>query len=286
MTPIMSGNSLIQLSTPAQPGVTVSPGSDSPIVAGVSTTAAALPNAPAQDSGATVLAATLTATTGGGSIQIPVYAVILTQALWEPTLGEILFTLGYKLNVGMAQNNSNPNRGKTPQQLPGVEAGTDEVAAQLFKKVGSGPATLTPVARFSPIGPLPFGWYPSTMSSKRNMVGTMAKATDAQTSDKARMIFPPLAAGSATTFDPGSDPFGIWVFSGEASNNSNPSYGDYTYSQDSLNSPAGCHRFKAYPLRDAAGMAVPNTFLLAVEEAANGDYQDYVFVLGNVSVAP
>jgi hypothetical protein len=26
--------------------------------------------------------------------------------------------------------------------------------------------------------------------------------------------------------------------------------------------------------------------LIAVEEAGNGDYQDYVFVLGNVTVAP
>jgi hypothetical protein len=284
LTALASGNSVVQLANPTTSAVTVSPGSALPIVAGLSTTT--LPAAPPQDSGATVIAATLTATGGGGAVQIPVYGLILTQALWEPTLGEILFTLGYKLNVGMAQNNSNPNRGKTPQQLPGVEAGTDEVAASLFKRVGSGPVTLTPVARFSPVGALPFGWYPATMSAKRNVVGTMAQGTDAQTSDKARMVFPPLAAGGGTTFDPGTEPFGVWVYSGEASTNGNPSYGDYTYSQDSLNSPGGCHRFKVYPLRDATGRSVPDSFLLAVEEAANGDYQDYVLVLGNVSVAP
>ncbi len=33
-------------------------------------------------------------------------------------------------------------------------------------------------------------------------------------------------------------------------------------------------------------MAVPNTYLLAVEEASNGNYGDYVLILRNDSVAP
>ena len=41
----------------------------------------------------------------------------------------------------------------------------------------------------------------------------MAKIGDVQTSDKARMVYPPLKAGSMTEFDPGAAPFGIWIYS-------------------------------------------------------------------------
>jgi hypothetical protein len=117
----------------------------------------------------------------------------------------------------------------------------------------------------------------------------MDEITDPQTSSKARMARPPLAAGSMTSFDPGSASFGIWVYSDELTqkyDTGNASNGDYDYTEDALNAPANVHRFKAYPLKDASGTAVANEYLLAVEEATNGDYQDYVFVLGNVSVAP
>jgi hypothetical protein len=55
---------------------------------------------------------------------------------------------------------------------------------------------------------------------------------------------------------------------------------------NAANTPAVVHRIKSYPLKDATGTVVPQTYMVAVEEAANGDYQDYVFVLGNVNVAP
>jgi hypothetical protein len=46
------------------------------------------------------------------------------------------------------------------------------------------------------------------------------------------------------------------------------------------------HRVKVFPLADATGTAIPQSYLVAVEEASNGDYQDYVFVLSNVNLAP
>jgi len=42
---------------------------------------------------------------------------------------------------------------------------------------------------------------------------------------------------------------------------------------------------KVYPLTDAAGNVVAASYLIAVEEAGNGDYQDYVFILSNVQPA-
>jgi hypothetical protein len=190
--------------------------------------------------------------------------------------------------------------------LPGVEANTDEVAAPLFvKATATASVTMTVVARFSPVGILPYGWYPSgatTPTSNENLVagavtvGTMSMVTDAQTSNKARMVYPPLAAGSATSFDPGTSPFGVWVYSDQFTETwaegGKPANGNYDYSQDAFNTDnaantsAVVHRIKAYPLKDATGTVIPESYMIAVEEAGNGDYQDYVFVLRNVNVAP
>jgi hypothetical protein len=280
---------LFQVMSPPALPASIAAGADLPITVQLLTNSANLPAAPAQDSGATDLTATLNATLSSGSVSVGLYGLVLTMAIWEPTLGQILNTLGYRNNVGLAQNNANPNRGGTVQQLPGIETGptSDEIAAPRFLKAGAGLVTLLAVARFSPVGPMPFGWYPSGNAAMRNMAGTMAQITDAQTSDKARMVMPPVTGSG--TFDPGTQSFGVWVYSDQLTglySVGTPAYGDYDYSEDAPNLPANVHRTKVYPLHDSTGATVANTFLLAVEEAANGDYQDYVFVLGNARVAP
>ncbi len=261
-------------------------GASAPITVQALTTGAALPAAPPQNSGGTLLTATINAKAGADATQVTVYGLLLTTATHEVTLGQILTTLGIKLNVGLAQNNANPNTG-TVQQLPKVEPGTDEIAAPLFRKRGGGNVTLSAVARFSPKGPMPFGWYPAGAPATRNLVATMASAPDAQTSDKARMMLPPLTG--ATSFDPGAATFGIWVYTDQLSQlydtGGTATNGDYDYSEDVANSPANVHRVKVYPLKDASGVTVAGSYLLAVEEAGNGDYQDYVFILGNVQPA-
>jgi hypothetical protein len=269
---------------------TVAPGASLPFTVEVMTTGSTLPAAPAQNKGATLLTATLTATAGSTSAVADAYGMVLTSATHECTLGQILTALGYKLNVGMAQDNANPNMGMMAITLPKVEAGTDEIAAPLFVKDGTASPTLVSVARYSPKGTMPYGWYPKGTPTMHNMVAAMASMPDAQTSDKARMVTPPLTG--STTFDPGTATFGIWVYSDQASgkmdpsSNPNPTNGDYDYSEDAPNTPANVHRTKVYPLKDANGTAVAGSYLLAVEEAGNGDYQDYVFVLSNVKPAP
>jgi hypothetical protein len=269
-------------------------GADLPITLEMTTTGTGLPALPPgpapYDAGSNFLTATLTATWGSGTTQASVYGLLLVQDNYEPTLGQILTTLGYALDVGQAQNNWNPNTSMMAANLPGIETGTDEIAAPYFVKASPGSVTMTVVARFSPVGELPYGFFPSNSSTTRTTVGSMSMITDAQTSDKARMVYPPLAAGSATTFDPGSGPFGIWVYSDQKTEKynegGNPANGDYDFTVDALNTPANVHRFKTYPLKDSNGAVVSESYLLAVEEAANGDYQDYVFVLGNVNVSP
>jgi hypothetical protein len=261
-------------------------GASTPLTVELLTSGTALPAAPPQNSGGTLLTATINAMSSSGAAQSTVYGLVLTTATHEVTLGQILITLGIKLNVGLAQNNANPNTG-TVQQLPKVEAGTDEIAAPLFRKAGSGNVTMSAVARFSPKGPMPFGWYPAGTPATRDMVATMASMPDAQTSDKARLVLPPLSG--STAFDPGAGTFGVWVYTDQLSQlydtGGTASNGDYAYSEDAPNSPANVHRMKVYPLKDATGSVVIGSYLIAVEEAGNGDYQDYVFILSNVQPA-
>jgi hypothetical protein len=286
----VAGNSLFNIVAPPLPA-TLAAGADLTVTVQLATTGSNLPAPPSDKNlGSTLLGTTLTATTSAGSLSAAVYGLLLIQANYEPTLGQILITLGYKLDVGKAQNNWNPNTSMMALDLPGLESGTDEVPARHFVKAGSGPVTMTVAARFSPVGVLPYGWYPSSGASTMTTVGTMSMTADAQTSDKARMVFPPLQAGSSTTFDPGSASFGLWIYSDQKTEKfnegGNPANGDYDYTDDALNTPAGVHRVKSYPLKDARGATLPHQYLVAVEEAGNGDYQDYVFVLGNVSTAP
>lgn len=266
--------------------VSVAAGASMPLTVELLTSGTAIPAAPPQNSGGTLLTAILAVTSSAGPAQATVYGLLLTTATHEVTLGQILTTLGIKLNVGLAQNNANPNTG-TVQQLPKVEPGTDEIAAPLYRKTGSGSVTMTAVARFSPKGPMPFGWYPAGTPATRNMAATMASMPDAQTSDKARMMLPPLSG--STAFDPGAGSFGVWVYTDQLSQlydtGGTASNGDYDYSEDAPNSPANVHRMKVYPLKDSAGIVVAGSYLIAVEEAGNGDYQDYVFILSNVQPA-
>ena len=287
----LAGTSPFAIASPASFPTSVGPGMDLVVTVQMRTTASNLPAAPSDKNvGCTFLTATLTASVGSTPVTATIYGLLLIQDNYEPTLGQILVALGYKLNVGKAQNNWNPNTSMMAVDLPGVESGTDEVAAPLFVKAATGPVTLTVAARFSPVGALPYGWYPSTSAGTMNTVGTMSMITDAQTSNKARMVYPPLQSGSATSFDPGSASFGLWIYSDQKTEKYNEGgntiNGDYDYTQDGPNAPAGVHRVKSYPLKDGTGTAIPHQFLVAVEEAGNGDYQDYVFVLNNVSVAP
>lgn len=280
---------------PATFPVSLAAGADLSVTITMSTTTGLVfpADAVSRTTGSLFLTGTLTATLSSGSATASVFGLVSAMANYEATLGEILMTQGYKMNVGKAQDNWNSNTSMNPAMLPGVEAGTDEVAAQHFVKAGAGNVGISLVARFSPKGALPFGWYSTTTGCPAGCmtVGTMSSDADAQTSDKARMVNPPPGAGSMTSFDPGAGPFGLWIYSDQKTQKFNVGtaasvHGDYDYTQDSLSTPANVHRIKSFQLKDASGTAIPRSYLVCVEEAGNGDYQDYVFLLSNVTPSP
>ena len=176
----------------------------------------------------------------------------------EPPLQQVVTTLGYNVNVGAASLSLGS----------GDEAVGDEVLAPLFEKAGSGPVTLEVVARYSPEKVFPYGFF--TLDAARAVtqeVGVIGAA-------EAQKLLPARAAGTAT-FDPGPQPFGIYGQAG----------GETQYSLDGLNQGSIRHALRVYPLKDRSGAPILHSFLIGLEEAQNGDYQDALLVVSNVKIA-
>jgi hypothetical protein len=173
----------------------------------------------------------------------------------EPFLQIVLTTLGFDVDVG--------GTGLLSTTTPLVGS---EVAVQRFEASGAEPIELVPVARYSPEEPIPYGYYTASAEVE---VGVIS-------SDQFQALHPKTDAGSEPSFAPPGAPFGIFTVSETHS----------TYTEDAKNSGNQVqHAARTYPLRDRGGTAIPNAYLVCFEEAANGDYQDYVFTLRNVKPA-
>ena len=182
----------------------------------------------------------------------------------EPPLQAVVNTLGYAINVGGSQL----KLGTSPQPIG------DEVTASLFQRAAPGPMTMTPVARYSPAETLPFGYYTLQNGAPvLHQVGALSSAAS-----ESQTLNPTLAGGSET-FEPEAEPFGFYVDSQVFKRTS--------YTQDQYNNASGqtAHAARVYPLKNREGQAIANTYLVAFEDANNGDYQDYVFVARNVQPA-
>ena len=177
----------------------------------------------------------------------------------EPALAQIVDTLDYRIDVG----------GSGLILSTGAGLIGEEVAAPLFERASAAPVTLRPVARYSPDGPSVYGSFVLNGGAAQTQpLGTMA-AGGHQT------LNPPLTADSRTIFDPGGQPFGIYLAP-------NSYAAQDTFTLDRLNTGRVRHAVRTYPLRNRAGQTVANSYLLGFEPSENGDYQDVVFVLENV----
>ena len=141
----------------------------------------------------------------------------------------------------------------------------------LFQRSGTGPVTMKPVARYSPDELLPFGWYsPNNGDPVTNVVATIDRNNE-------QTLNPAIVAGGASSFDPGPGSFGFFVDS--------LSFGRRSYTQDGLNTGPTRHAARVYPAKDRSGAPIANTYLVTYEDASNGDYQDYVFLVSGVKPA-
>ncbi|MEO7531578.1 MAG: DUF1080 domain-containing protein, partial [Sediminibacterium sp.] len=181
----------------------------------------------------------------------------------EAPLSWITDALGFKVNLGWT---GLPNHARP--ELQG-----DELPVSLFRKAGKGKIEMIPVARYSPDFELPFGYYTDLADTPALYeVGVLAKAG---IYPEHQVLFPATVKGTHS-FDPGDQLFGFYA--------TGPTH--TAYSEDIWNMllhPANAVRAtRIYPLKDAAGTTVKNTYLVCFEEAKNGDYNDYVFLVKNI----
>jgi hypothetical protein len=182
----------------------------------------------------------------------------------EPPLSVVLEALGYKVNTGWSTlaNHCRP-------ELQG-----EEIPYQLFHKAGPGKVEIIPVARYSPDFELPFGYYFNIAEKPElHQVGNLAKAS---VFPEHQSLFPAIDKGTHS-FDPGNRSFGFY--------STGPTH--TAYSEDVWNMlffPAYAVRAtRIYPLKDNNGKLIANKYLLCFEEAKNGDYNDYVFIVKNIA---
>jgi hypothetical protein len=218
---------------------------------------------------------TLSATSAAGTPSAGLFGLAMNAQNSEATFAQVVQTLGYKVNVG----------GTTITLGTGSAVIGDEVAAPRFVKAGTAPVVFQVVARYSPYEAAPFGYYTGAAPTvMRTQLGVMSRGPADNVTN--RTLFPPLDAGAMSSFDPGTEAFGI--FAESQSNASSLGTDGRFYQEDSLNNDQGSvqpvHRMRVYPLKDRAGTAIPNSYLIGCEEASNSDYQDYVFVVSGVGI--
>jgi len=219
--------------------------------------------------------AKLSATSVAGMATANLFGLAMNAQNNEATFAQVVQTLGYKVNVGSTTLTLG-----TGSALVG-----EEVAAPRFIKAGNAPVGFQVVARYSPYEAAPYGFYTGNGPNvTRTQLGVMSKGPADNVTN--RTLAPALDAGAKSSFDPGSEPFGI--FAESASNTASIGADARFYQEDSLNSDQGnvqpVHRMRVYPLKDRSGTAVPNSYLVGCEEASNSDFQDYVFVISGVSI--
>jgi hypothetical protein len=167
--------------------------------------------------------------------------------------------------------------------------GTPEASPGLFRKAGPGPVTYRPVIALGLETRNRGGWYrpdPSLPAPGKHDLWSYTFKNTTQDLERNKNLPPPLEEGSKVTFDPGDQPFGLWVANDGLPNES-------VYSEPGLvakfNSRLARQPYKAmvYPNRDkATGKMVPHSYLIGWEYSTNDDFQDVVCQVDNVVLIP
>ena len=183
----------------------------------------------------------------------------------EPPLQSIVHALQIPLDVG----------GTTLELDTDAAAIGGGVAARAFVSAGTDKVRVTPLARFSPPGVTPFGF--TVIGAMQVETGSLAGSDEI--ADAHQCLFPPLVEGGdhVEFTPPAAAPFSFWM--------QGPKYTSSTVPGESEGATIK-HTARIYPVSHFQGRAMENAWLVGFEEAANGDYQDAVFLIENVKPAP
>ncbi len=178
----------------------------------------------------------------------------------EPSLHLVLQTLGYTTAVGGQQLQLD-----TADALLG-----EEIQAFWFKRANARlPVSMLPVARYSPSERVPFGFY---FRNKKDQLRYKKVGTLTDAYREHQTLYPKLYSGE-TAFNPGDQVFGL--FTSTATH--------ITYTEPNLNTGV-MHAVRVFPVKNLQGETQPQSYLVCFEEATNGDYQDFIFLLKNVEI--
>jgi len=122
------------------------------------------------------------------------------------------------------------------------------------------------VGRYSPVETATFGFYTAGDTSNRTeLIEVVNTRANSQT------LFPDFTGTSSFNV---AGTFGMY---GTRRGN------QFFYSEDQFNTNTGVVRaWRIYPLMDRTGMPIADAYLFTLEEASNGDYQDYMYVVFNI----
>ena len=96
--------------------------------------------------------------------------------------------------------------------------------------------------------------------------------------DAHQCLLPPLEGGAPQVeFTLNGAPFHVWM--------KGPKYRSSTGAEPAEGATIK-HTARVYPVSDFQGRVMENAWLVGFEEAANGDYQDAVFLIENVKPVP
>lgn len=201
----------------------------------------------------------------GAGLMVPLHG-LGTKALEgenEAPLFQVARALALPVDIG-AETLITPKDGKP------IGSG---IVATHFRPLAGKPVVMTPLARYSPPWKLPFGLYWEE-GGQRKYVEAGALDDSSVVKDASQRLFPPLVGGKSTSLTP-PGPFGIYSTSPTHTAHSDPALNEG-------NEKSIPQALRVYPVKEILGRPLENAYLLCFEEARNGDYQDYVFLIENV----
>lgn len=202
----------------------------------------------------------------GEGLMVPLHG-LGTKALEgenEAPLFRVARTLALPVDIG-AETLITPKDGKP------IGSG---IVATHFRPVAGKPVVMTPLARYSPPWKLPFGVYWEEGGQKKQLeAGCLDDSSVVK--DGHQRLFPPLVGGKTASLNP-PGPFGIYCTSPTHTAHSDPAL-------NGGNVHSIPQALRVYPVKEILGRSLENAYLLCFEEAKNGDYQDYVFLIENVT---
>jgi hypothetical protein len=198
---------------------------------------------------------------GGQSVPLEGIALEAFEGKNEPPLAEIADALGLKIDVGGTELPTSTE----------VDRLGDSLALSHFRGIAGKMIRVTPVARFSPTGDLPFG----IISEGGKTEKWLDLADSNEFPDNHQCLFPEMKSGKG--YIEKAAPDGMFSFYSEGHkfvSSTDPAFPSKAKIK---------HKARVYEVKEFQGRPLTDAFLLGFEEAQNGDYQDCVFLVENVS---